>query len=257
MHSTIALSVILPSYNEEQNIKAGVLNQVYDFLSHRTKSWELILSDDGSTDSTPQLLDAFAISHPQVKVLHNHHAGKAATVRTGMLAARGEWRLFSDFDQSTPLSEVDKLMKYVDSYQVVIGSREGAGAAREKEPWYRHLMGRVFNLAVRIIAVPAIKDTQCGFKLFSAQACQDLFQRLYVYGPSQRFKDAFTGSFDVELLFLARKMQYQVKEVPIIWRHRATNRVSPIKDSVRMFRDILRVRWADLRGMYHLHQPAA
>ncbi len=250
--SKIDLSVILPSYNEQNNLTNGVLQEVYAFLSRRTAAWELILSDDGSTDGTGEMLDTFAASHPQVKVLHNQHAGKAATVRAGILKAQGEWRLFSDFDQSTPISEVDKLLAYSAEYDVIIGSREGKGAAREKEPWYRHIMGRVFNLAVRIIAVPGIADTQCGFKLISAPAAQKLFTHLYVYGHSQKFKDAFTGAFDVELLFLARKMGFKIKEVPIKWRHRQTNRVSPIKDSMRMFRDVMRIRIAYYTGKYRL-----
>jgi hypothetical protein len=167
-----------------------------------------------------------------------------------MLSATGEWRLFTDFDQSTPISEVEKLCEYKEDFEVVIGSRELAGAKREKEPLHRHIMGRGFNILVQILAVPGIYDTQCGFKLFSAQATEKLFSKLVVYGRSEIRPDAFTGAFDVEALYLAKKFKFPVKEVPILWKHNKTDRVSPVKDSLRMLRDILRVRVADLLGKY-------
>jgi hypothetical protein len=167
-----------------------------------------------------------------------------------MLTASGQWRLFTDFDQSTPLSQVEKLLTYTADYQVIFGSREIAGARRDKEPLYRHLMGRGFNLLVRMLAVPGVSDTQCGFKLFSKRAAEVLFDKLYVYGGQTERSDPFTGAFDVELLFLARKLKFAMKEVPIVWLHHSTDRVSPIKDSFRMLRDIILIRWARLTGKY-------
>lgn len=244
------LSVIIPSYNEQPNLDRGVLAEVMAYLQRQPYSWELILSDDGSTDGTVTSLQHFAKQHPAVTVLTNAHAGKGPTVTAGMLAARGQWRLFTDFDQSTPIQEVEKLLQYTDQYQVIFGSREIAGARRDKEPSYRHLMGRAFNLLVQIMAIHGVSDTQCGFKMFSAQATQTLFPKLYIYGPSNKQADAFTGAFDVELLFLARKSGFKLKEVPIFWHHYATTRVNPIKDSLRMFVDILRIRWARITGKY-------
>lgn len=246
----IELSVIIPSYNEEVNLKRGALDEAYAYLKKQSLSFELILSDDGSTDKTPQLLDQFAKSHPHTRVLHNPHAGKGPTVQSGMLAAEGNWRLFSDFDQSTPLSEVEKLLPYKDNYPVIIGSREISGAIRDKEPWYRHIMGRGFNLLVQIMAVKDIQDTQCGFKLFRGDIADALFRRLVIYGRQEELADAFTGAFDVELLYLARKYRIRIKEVPVFWKHFATDRVSPVKDSLRMLRDILFIRLADLQGKY-------
>lgn len=244
------LSVIIPSYNEQRNLSRGVLDEIIEYLHKQTFTWEVILSDDGSTDGTLDLLDAFATKHQGVRVLHNIHAGKGPTVQAGMLAAEGQWRLFTDFDQSTPLAEVEKLLKHTEHFQVIIGSRELTGARRDSEPWYRHLMGRGFNFAVQMLAVPGIFDTQCGFKLFSAAATEQLFLKLFVYGRQTARQDAFTGAFDVEVLFLARKYGYRIKEVPIEWHHHETNRVSPIKDSLRMFRDIVRIRMAALAGKY-------
>ncbi len=251
------LSVVIPSYNEAQNIQRGVLDQVVDHLKKQNYQWEVIFSDDGSLDGTIDQIENF-IERQQKKVdgelrlLKNIHAGKGPTVRSGMLAAVGQWRLFTDFDQSTPLSEVDKLLHFAEQgFQVVIGSREIHGAQRKKEPFHRHLMGRGFNFLVRALAIPGIHDTQCGFKLFSAEVTQKLFPMMDVYGKQEERSDAFTGAFDVELLYLANKFKYQIKEVPIVWHHNRTDRVSPFKDSLRMLRDILKVRIADLVGVYH------
>jgi hypothetical protein len=168
-----------------------------------------------------------------------------------MLAATGEWRLFTDFDQSTPLAEIEKLFQFTDQgYDVVIGSREIEGAVRDKEPFHRHIMGKGFNFLVQSLAVPGIYDTQCGFKLFSAAATKEIFGKLYVYGRQKERQDAFTGAFDVEALFLANKLTFKIKEVPIFWQHNETDRVNPIKDSIRMLADIIKVRIADAKGVY-------
>jgi len=245
------LSVIIPSYNEQKNIERGVIDQLLTYLQAQQYQWEVIFSDDGSTDKTLEELSKYASQFRNVYLLRNIHAGKAPTVKIGMLEAKGAWRLFTDFDQSTPISEVEKLFKYTaQGYEIVIGSREIKGARRDKEPLYRHIMGRGFNLLVQLMAVPGIDDTQCGFKLFSAKATDQLFNSLRVYGQQKLRKDAFTGAFDVELLYLARKFKYKIKEVPIIWKHTKTDRVSPIKDSVRMLRDIFNIRLADFQGAY-------
>lgn len=244
------LSVVVPSYNEQTNLARGVLKEMVNYLSQQSYAWEMILTDDGSTDGTLAELTGFAKQYPNITVLKNLHAGKGPTVASGMLAAQGAWRLFTDFDQSTPLSEVEKLLSYTDTHQVIFGSREITGARRDKEPFYRHLMGRGFNLMVQLLAVPGVSDTQCGFKLFSAAATETLFPKLFVYGGHRQRQDAFTGAFDVELLFLTRKTGFALKEVPIIWRHHATNRVSPVKDSIRMLWDIVRIRVARLTGKY-------
>lgn len=245
------LSVVIPAYNELANFKRGVLEEVENYLLQQKYSWEVIISDDGSTDGSPELFEAFAKTHPGFRVLHNVHAGKGPTVQSGVLAAKGEWRLFTDFDQSTPLSEIEKLWPYAEkNYDVIIGSREIVGAKRDKEPWYRHIMGRGFNMLVQILAIPGILDTQCGFKLFSDTAAETLFRKMVVYGRKQKRADAFTGAFDVEVLFLALQAEYKIREVPIEWKHFETDRVSPIKDSLRMLRDIIRVRLAAAQHKY-------
>jgi len=245
------ISIVIPSYNEMKNLSRGVLDEVNNYLLTRPYTWEVILSDDGSTDGTLDLLSEFCQTHPGFKLLRNQHAGKAPTVKAGMLTATGEWRLFTDFDQSTPLSELEKLLPFCKlGYQVIFGSREIFGSLRDKEPFYRHLMGRGFNFLVQLLAVPGVQDTQCGFKLFSAAATTTLFNRLVIYGRSEHRQDAFTGAFDVELLYLARRFGFSHQEVPIKWRHFASDRVSPIRDSLRMLWDILRIRFASFTGKY-------
>jgi dolichyl-phosphate beta-glucosyltransferase len=244
------LSVIVPSYNEMKNLKRGVLDEVWQYLKKQKYEFEVILSDDGSTDGTLEELKKFAKNKPQVKVLDNPHAGKGPTVQSGMLAATGKWRLFTDFDQSTPLKEVEELFKHTKEYPVVIGSREIKGAKRQKEPLHRHIMGKGFNLLVQMLAIPGIWDTQCGFKLFEGKLAQEIFENLQVYGRKKERSDAFTGAFDVEALYLARKNKVAIKEVPVLWKHHETDRVSPIKDSIRMLIDIIKIRVADLQRKY-------
>ncbi len=245
------LSVVIPSYNELANIERNVLQDVLDFLEKQTYTWEIILSDDGSTDGTVEKLREFAEGDKRIMVVENIHAGKAPTVRAGMNKATGKWRLFTDFDQSTPLHEVQKLFKEAErGCDVVIGSREIEGALRDKEPLHRHLMGKGFNFFVRLMTVPGLHDTQCGFKLFSQAATEVLFSKLVVYDAKGGRKDAFTGAFDVELLFLARKFGFRIAEVPIKWKYAHSVRVSPLKDSVRMFRDIIHIRVSDILGKY-------
>lgn len=248
---SVRLSVIIPSYNEQKNLQRQVLTPVLTYLQSQSFEWELLLSDDGSTDGTVELLQDFSKLDTRITVLANQHAGKAPTVTAGMLAATGEWRLFTDFDQSTDIRELEKLWPWTEqNYQVIIGSREIEGAIRDVEPWYRHWMGRGFNLIVRALTVPGIRDTQCGFKLFSQQAVTRLFPNLQVYGSNQVRKDAFTGAFDVELLYLANKYKLPIKEVPIHWQHNPTDRVNPIKDSLRMFRDVFKIKVTDWRHGY-------
>lgn len=242
------LSVIVPAYNEEANFKAGGLQILYDYLQAQDYKSEVIIVDDGSTDTTLMQLKNFAKGKAGVKVIANPHQGKSLTVHTGMLEAVGEWRLFTDFDQSTPISELEKMWPHTINSQVIIGSREMQGSSRDKEPWYRHVMGRGFNFVVQLMTVKGIRDTQCGFKLFSKTATEALFPKLKVTTTPSSV--AFTGAFDVELLFLAQKFGFPITEVPIHWSHHQTQRVSPLKDSVKMFVQVVNIWITNLSGAY-------
>jgi dolichyl-phosphate beta-glucosyltransferase len=245
------LSVVIPAYNEERRLPQ-TLQSVVDYLARQSYVSEVIVVDDGSHDQTVQVVELFRAAHPRVALIRNDHRGKGYAVRTGMLAAQGHIVLFSDADLSTPIEEIDELLPWFEhGYGIVIGSREGSGAKRIHEPFYRHMMGRVFNFVVRLLTVRGIDDTQCGFKAFQDDVARDLFTRMKLYGENAQ---AVTGSmvtgFDVEVLFIGYKSGYKIKEVPVEWRYGIESKVNPLKDSFELFRDVLRVRWNDLRGMY-------
>ena|SRR3989344_4294989 len=244
------LSVVIPAYNETNNFNRGVLDQVHQYLSARKYASEVIIVDDGSNDDTVKLVAGYIRDKPTWRLIANPHQGKAQTVATGIAAAQYAAVLFTDFDQATPIAEVEKLLPFLKrGYDVVIGSREIEGSRREGEPWYRHLMGRGFNFFVSLFAFGNIHDTQCGFKLFKTGVAQKLFSQLVVYGAHRETR-AFTGAFDVEVLYLAHKRRYKIAEVPVFWTHVTTPRVSPLRDSVRMFLDLIRIRLTDLMGRY-------
>jgi dolichyl-phosphate beta-glucosyltransferase len=245
------LSVVIPAYNEATRLPA-TLARVMEYLEGCDYTFEVLVVDDGSEDRTAALAEEMAAAHPHLQVVRNPHRGKGYTVRTGMLRARGRFILYSDADFSAPIEEVQKLLPYLESkFDVAMGSREGVGAVRYDEPAYRHLMGRVFNTVVRLVVLPQFNDTQCGFKAFRREAAHALFRNLHLYGENAGdVKGAMVTGFDVEVLYLALKWGYKVKEVPVNWYYSATTNVNPVKDSYRNFMDVMRVRWNDVRGLY-------
>lgn len=238
----IFLSLIFPAHNEEHRLPPS-LAAAHAYLRRQKYASEIIVVENGSQDLTAVVAEAFAAEHgrPPVQVIREHGRGKGLAVRTGMLAARGRYRFFADVDLSMPIEEVAKFLPpQLDGYHVAIGSREAPGARRYNEPAYRHLQGRVFSNLVKFLAMPGFEDTQCGFKCFTAEAADDLFRVQVLDGMS----------FDVEVLFIARKRGYQIVEVPIDWYYRSESRVHPILDPLRMLRDILVIRRNWLRGLY-------
>ncbi|MBC7233957.1 MAG: glycosyltransferase family 2 protein [Chloroflexi bacterium] len=248
------LSIVIPTWNEEKRLPQ-TLQKITSYLQSKGYPAEILVVDDGSTDNTVGVAEEFAQKYPSVRLIRNDHRGKAYTVRTGMLAAQGQYILFTDADGATPIEEVDKLLPFLEQgYDVAIGSREGAEAKRYNEPWYRHFMGRVFNWIVRLLALPGIQDTQCGFKAFQRTAARDLFGHMQLYGSQTGVvKGAMLTGFDVEILFMARKWGYRIAEVPVHWYYGAESKVHPLKDSWRNLRDVLRVRWNDIQGRYERH----
>lgn len=245
------LSIVIPAYNEEKRLPAN-LEKVLAFAQAQPYETEIIVVDDGSTDGTVAAVRPFTSRHPRLRLIENDHRGKAYTVRTGMLAATGRYVLFTDADLPTPLEELGKMFAATEAgYDVVIGSREGLGARRVGEPWYRHFMGRVFNFVVRLVALRHFQDTQCGFKLFTREAAHDLFRRLRLYGDDAKpAKGGTLTGFDVEVLYLAVKFGYKVKDVPVEWHYGESSKVHPVRESARMFLDVVRIRLNDWRGRY-------
>ena len=234
------LSIVIPAYNEEVRLPES-LRQIAAFVAQQSYAIEVIVVDNNSTDRTHAIAEEFARDHPQTRVLFEARQGKGAAIRSGMLAARGAYRFICDADLSMPIAEVNKFLPpALDGYDVAIGSREAPGAVRYDEPAYRHLMGRVFNTIVRIFAVPGFQDTQCGFKMFQAEAAEALFP----------FQTMDGWSFDVEVLHVAYKRGYRIVEVPINWYYKANTRIHPIRDSFDMLREVLKIRLNSLRGQY-------
>ncbi len=244
------LTIVVPAYNESARLPR-TLTDIDRFVVDANLSAEVLIVDDGSSDDTLKIARAHSSQADRYEVLGLPHRGKASAVRAGVLAANGNYVLFTDADLSTPIDYATKLIAALDGgAEVAIGSREGIGATRVGEPGYRHLMGRVFNAVVRLVAVPGINDTQCGFKAFRRTAAQEIFSRTILHIGDGPVRGPRVTGFDVEVLYIARRRGYNIVEVPVFWKHVAGSKVQPFPDSVRMFADVLRVRWNAIRGHY-------
>lgn len=242
------LSVVVPAYNEEVNIKRGAPDRLIAYLATQDYSWEVIFVDDGSQDNTSILLEKYQKKDKRVHLIKNPHQGKAATVTTGVMAANGKIILFTDTDQATPMKEVEKFLPCFESgYDVVIGSRHG----RAGMPLLRKVMAYGFVILRTLVLRLPFKDTQTGFKAFSRVTAHKIFGSLKIFGHSGVIKGAAVkAGFDIEILFVARKLGYKIKEVPVEWHHPGTTRVNPIKDSIEALSDMIRIRWYALKGEY-------
>ncbi len=248
--NNIFLSVVIPSYNEMANLQKGVLDKVEHYLSKQKYSYEVIVVDDGSNDGSTEFEEKFAKENSKFRLLKNQHLGKAGAVTAGMLFAKGEYALFTDMDQATPIEELEKILPFVTKYDIVIGSRN---STRKGAPFSRLLMAKgMMVLRSVIVGVQGINDTQCGFKLFRNEVAKDLFFKLqnFHHGYKKISGSSVKAGFDVELLFLAQKMKFKIKEVPVDWLYVETRRVSPIKDSVEALEDLFRIKFNDILGKY-------
>ena len=235
-------SIVIPAYNEGQRITA-TLDKVLGYIGQQGWNAEVIVVDDGSRDDTAAIVRSYAERHPAVRLLQNPgNRGKGYSVRHGMLNARGDLLLFSDADLSSPIHEARKLLTALaDGAEVAIGSRWLRSELQtERQPFYRQLFGRVFNLHLRLLLGLGFKDTQCGFKAFTARAAKILF-------PRQKIE---RWGFDPELLFLARKFGLPVREIAVEWAHDDRSKISYLKDGLHMGVETLKVRWYSLTGQY-------
>lgn len=250
-HGEPSLSLVIPAYNEAARIAATV-GEAAAWLAAQPYATELIVVDDGSDDGTAELAEQALEGKARGRVLRLPHGGKAAAVRAGMLATGNEQVAFSDADLATPLDHLDDLRRALaHGCDLAIGSREGQGARRLGEPLYRHLMGRVFNGLVRLLLVPGVHDTQCGFKLFRCEVARDLLERSRLYREENA---TVTGprvtAFDVELLTIARRRGYRICAVPVVWTYGAGSKVRPARDTWHNLRDVVSVWWHVRRGAY-------
>lgn len=237
-----SLSVVIPVFNEEARIYP-TLERLDRYLQDTFDEFEIIVVDDGSSDNTALIVQDLGRKLGKITLIrYPVNAGKGYAIRTGVLASKGDLLLTCDADLSTPIEEVEKLLSYVDAGSAIaIGSR-GLSASEivMRQPWHRERMGRIFNVMVRTLLFGGIKDTQCGFKLFKGEAARRLFERSLIKG----------FSFDVEILFLARKLGYTVKEIPVRWFNSPHSKVRLLKDPIKMFLDLLRIRLYWLLGKY-------
>ena len=227
------LTVVIPAYNEESRIE-GTLEQLYTYLSLQDYSWEILVSDDGSDDATAELVRRFSSERPRVRLLSLEHRGKGWAVQQGMLAATGEFRFLCDADLSMPVDQIARFLpSAIQGADVVVGSRELPDSRRFGEPAHRHLMGRVFNLMIRVLALPGIRDTQCGFKCYRAASTVPLFESQTLEG----------FAFDVEVLCMAHRSGLVIREVAIDWYYREGSKVRPVRDAAAMGWDITKIKW--------------
>lgn len=235
------ISLIIPCYNEELNIQKGVLDKIGNYTKNNDLFLEVIISDDGSNDKTKKIIkEKYLKIFPKFKLIENNHQGKAYAIISGIKKSTGDWVMFSDIDLATPIEEAEKLIKYAKNYQIIIGSRN---THREGAPIIRKIMAKGF-IFIRnfLIGLKDIKDTQCGFKLFEKQAALKIINNLKVFGEKRKAKgSSVSAGFDLEFLYLAEKYQFNIKEVPVIWRHVETKNVNFIKDSIETMIDILKI----------------
>lgn len=242
------LSIIIPAYNETKNLKRGSLDEVENYLKRQTFDWEVIIVDDGSTDGTVKLIQTSIKDKLNFKLIQNPHGGKAITVMSGLIASKGEIAVFTDMDQATPISEIEKFFpKFDEGFDVVIGSRHGRSGA----PFMRKLSAWGFSLLRNIILGLPFSDTQCGFKAFKKEAISIIFPPMLEKWQSLKSKGAAVNAgFDIEALFLAKKKKLKIVEVPVNWHYVGSERIQLISDSIEAIRDMLRIRLNDFKGVY-------
>ena len=246
------ITIVSPVYNEEKRIEAS-LKKIYEFMEMQNYSYEIIVSDDGSTDRTKEIVRQYKKEWEELKLLENPHKGKAPAIISGINKAQGENVLFTDIDLSVSIDEIPKMLTWVENqdFEVAIATREGIGAKRIGEPYMRHLMGRIFNLLVQIMILPGINDTQCGFKMFETNAAKEIFKKSKLYSADDpEITGAKVSGFDVELLYIAQKLGYRIKEVPVIWTYGDDSKVHGLKDSYNNAMDVFKVRLNSFRGEY-------
>jgi glycosyltransferase involved in cell wall biosynthesis len=233
------LSVIIPAFNEEQRL-SNTLEQVLVYLQDQPYRSEILVVENASQDNTYQVAKEFAQDHNYedlpIQVIREPERGKGYAVKRGINVASGEYRFMCDADLSMPVTEINRFFPpELEDFDISIASREAPGAVRYNEPAYRHFVGRIFNTLIRVLALPELNDTQCGFKCFKAAIAEDLFRDIKITG----------WSFDVEILYLAQRRGYRIVEIPIPWYYNPDSHISVVKDSFQMAIDIFKIRLKD------------
>lgn len=240
--STPFLSLIIPAHNESERLPAS-LEALKRYISSLPFETEVIVVENNSSDGTAEIVQEWMKTIPQLRLISLPQPGKGNAIRTGMLAAQGAYRFMADADFSMPVEQIGKFLPDGQPLApVAIASREADGSKRIGEPFYRHLIGRAYNFLVRLLVLPGLQDTQCGFKCFSAEAAEAIF-------PLQRLEG---WSFDVEVLTIARQLGFEITEVPITWNYQPGSRMRLIQDSLQMAKDLFTIRQARKKGFYRV-----
>lgn len=229
--NNIYLSIVIPAFNEEKRL-SKTLSKIISYLKKQNYEWEILVVDDGSTDNT---LDRLIEFQDYIKIIQNNkNYGKGFSTRNGILAAKGKYILLSDADLSTPITEVEKLLPALEEiYDIAIGSRALKNSEIKKhQPFYREMMGKTFNKIIKFLLFKDFSDTQCGFKLFKKDIAYEVFKRQKLNG----------FAFDVEVIYIAKKLRYKIKEIPVVWFNAPNSRVGIFTDSFKMFMDVLRIK---------------
>lgn len=229
------ISLVIPAFNEEKRLGKS-LELLSDFLKSRSEEFEVIVADDGSTDNTQAVAGQYSKEFKNFKITTLPvNKGKGAAVNAGFKEASGDTVVFTDADFSTPITEIDKLLSKIDQgFDIAIGSRAvDQTLVKKHQNWVREMMGKFFNFLVQQVAVPGVKDTQCGFKAFNRSTTEKIFEKQVIFG----------FGFDVELLYLARKLSLRVAEVPVLWFNDEASKVNPIKDSIVTLYELFKIRF--------------
>ena len=234
------LSLIIPAYNEEKRLP-DTLQKISDFLKAQPYSSEVLIVENGSSDRTFQVAQTFSKKLKNFSVQRTARRGKGLAVRQGMLAAQGEYRMMMDADLSMPVDQIGRFIPpALKGADIVIASREAPGSVRYNEPEYRHIGGRVINTMIRLLALPGLQDTQCGFKCFRDKVAEDLFSK----------QTLTSWAFDVEILYIAKLHGYSIVELPIPWYYSEQSHLRPVQDSLHMFFDLIHIRANARNGIY-------
>lgn len=244
------ISVVIPSYNEMANLQKGTLEKVERYLDKQKYKYEVLVVDDGSQDGSLEFVREFVKENPRFTLIENSHMGKAGAVTTGMLKATGDYVLFTDMDQATPITELEKLLPFTGKFDVIIGSRN---TVRKGAPFTRKVMSQgMITLRTLLVGLPEIKDTQCGFKLFKKETGEKVFEKIKKIhnGFKSIHGSSVTAGFDVEILLISKQLGYSIKEVPVSWLYVETRRVNPIKDSIEGVLNLIQIRKNLWKGSY-------
>lgn len=251
MENNLKISLIVPCYNEELNLQKGTLDKIGNFTKDDKRFVEVIISDDGSIDQTKKIIkEKYLKTFPKFKLLENPHQGKAGAIISAIKKSKGNWVFFTDFDLATPIEEVEKLISFVKKdIPIIIGSRN---THREGAPLIRKIMALGFIFLRNILLnLKGIKDTQCGFKMFKKDAALKIIKKLKVFGQKRKTKtSSVSAGFDLEFLFLARRLSFKIKEVPVSWKHVETKNVSFLKDATETLKDIFKIKYFQIKGYY-------